>query len=808
MSDFLDESSPLIQACPGCGGFLDVSEQEPFAQVHCPSCGTLLRVRTQFRNYTLESIMGVGGMGTVFKALDLNLQRHVALKILRKEFSSSEEDVGKLEREARITAMVNHPHVVKIFSFGSDHGQFYLAMELVEKGSLDDLLELQGQVAELQVLEIGIQVASGLAAAHKIGLIHRDVKPGNILFADAHTTKIVDFGLAIVMEEEAAQRGEIWGTPYYVAPEKLDNRPEDFRSDIYSLGGTLFHALAGRPPYEAQTASLVALKHLKSQPISLQAFAPDVSSETAYVINKTLHKDPEERYQSYAELIEHLAYAKERVAEAAANRNRTRQRVVVESEETQSRVGGVLLAILGVFLLAGLGVWFYRDRLFPGRESPAKAADRQELSEDDAAAIGESEFEKAYNDSVAMIASGDFGSAQSSLESLLKKTGIKEPSLTWLRLNYGLATYLAGDTTAGDEFFASLRGNLADLGGTELNVLKEAIRNCTLNGPTPPDYATLIDTKGLEALSALLFAARNWSMSAYDEAGPFITVFRRGRLPATLAWINEYMPLAKIYQDDHKLLRAVLRAAQSAKTPEEISAASVLAEESAAKVQTTGGLATYLLEYAKRLREDAERSRNEAVQTQAARRASLDMQATEALLPLRPKLTTAFAGLDLKTAETVINELRGNTEIAGSSVVQNLLRIQSWLTRFKADLISHLTKNGLQGMEIKNKTGATIGQSVSSANDSGLQVATNYGITTIPWSDLTPALLTDIALHIASKKTGREANEALWLAGVYAHASGQVDRGKELLLQASQAEDSLKPGLSAFFEVAPLSAKP
>ena len=185
----------------------------------------------------------------------------VALKVVRKEFSADAEYLAKFEREARITASVNHPHVVKVYSFGSDHGLFYIAMELVDKGSLDDLMNLQGRVAEIEALTVGIQVAQGLQAAHQKGLIHRDVKPGNILFADAQTAKIVDFGLALLAAHEAEERGEVWGTPYYVAPEKLDHQPEDFRSDMYSLGGTLFHAIAGRPPFEADTASMVALKH-------------------------------------------------------------------------------------------------------------------------------------------------------------------------------------------------------------------------------------------------------------------------------------------------------------------------------------------------------------------------------------------------------------------------------------------------------------------------------------------------------------------------------------------------------------------
>ncbi|MGH8046837.1 MAG: protein kinase domain-containing protein, partial [Chthoniobacterales bacterium] len=209
----------IIESCPSCGQPIDVTGQEPYSEVVCPGCGATMRARLHFNNFTLLEMLGEGGMGSVFKAVDNNLQRKVALKILKRSAGSTQEDWAKLAAEARLTAAVNHPNVVKVFSFGEDHGQFYLAMELVEKGSLDGLMVLQTRVAEAQVLDIGIQIAEGLQAAFEHGLIHRDIKPGNILFANARLAKIVDFGLARVLSEEAQEAGEIWGTPFYVAPE-------------------------------------------------------------------------------------------------------------------------------------------------------------------------------------------------------------------------------------------------------------------------------------------------------------------------------------------------------------------------------------------------------------------------------------------------------------------------------------------------------------------------------------------------------------------------------------------------------------
>ncbi len=204
---------PLIQNCPDCGVAMDVSEVEPLSAVVCPSCGAPTTVSSMIDHFQLVDMLGHGGMGAVYKAHDTSLDRMVALKLLRKS-SGTAEQIKQLETEAAITASINHPHVVRVFSTGIDHGRFYIAMELVEKGTLDRLIELQGRVAEAQVLEVGIQIASGLRAAQQAGLIHRDVKPGNILFTDAHTAKIVDFGLAIFAEDEAKVRGEIWGTPY------------------------------------------------------------------------------------------------------------------------------------------------------------------------------------------------------------------------------------------------------------------------------------------------------------------------------------------------------------------------------------------------------------------------------------------------------------------------------------------------------------------------------------------------------------------------------------------------------------------
>jgi len=251
----------------------------------------------------------------------------VALKLLRRDLGGQEDHKARLQEEARIAAAVNHPYVIQVFDSGTDHGQFYVVMELVDQGSLDDLMALQPRLPEKRVLEIGIQVAKGLRAAQRRGLIHRDVKPANILFVDEHAAKIGDFGLASSATQRWGIGGVVWGTPEYVAPERLHNDPEDFRSDIYSLGATLFHAIAGKPPIEASTNSATALLESKQRPLDLQATAPDVSAETAEVLQRMIAADPAQRFSSYDDLVAELERAWQAVAlKDATSGGETRRR--------------------------------------------------------------------------------------------------------------------------------------------------------------------------------------------------------------------------------------------------------------------------------------------------------------------------------------------------------------------------------------------------------------------------------------------------------------------------------------------------
>jgi eukaryotic-like serine/threonine-protein kinase len=281
------------------------------------------------------------------------------VKVLKPDLVSDQKFMATFLREAEITASLNHPNIVSVYAFGQHEGVYYMVVEYISGGSLDDKIAERGQITELEGIEIGIAVARGLECAlQRGGLIHRDIKPGNILFNANNTPKVVDFGLSLSFETTDHFDGEIWGTPYYVAPEKLERETETFQSDLYSLGATLFHAMSGRPPYEGEDPNAVAMMHLSGSVISLKAFAPDISDQTAYAVSKAMARYPEDRYESYAAFIEQLEDAKRRITDPGF-REKQKKSVEIIAAPGGSKYG--LYLIIGmvaiVLIVAGLLIW-------------------------------------------------------------------------------------------------------------------------------------------------------------------------------------------------------------------------------------------------------------------------------------------------------------------------------------------------------------------------------------------------------------------------------------------------------------------
>jgi serine/threonine protein kinase len=563
------ESNSPGQPCPACGTVVDVANEEPLARIACPNCGESFRVERAFDNFVLLETLGVGGMGSVYKARDTRLDRFVALKILRPELSADPAEIRRLEQEARATAAVNDPHVVQVFSSGTDHGQFYLVMELVDHGSLDDMMAEQGRVAEARVLDTGIQVARGLRAAHAGGLIHRDIKPGNILFGSEQVAKIGDFGLAVAAEQDAEAQNEIWGTPYYVAPERLNNEPEDFRSDIYSLGATLFHAIAGRPPIEGETNSASALRDLKNNPLSVGVAAPGLRRETARIINRMVAPDPGQRFASYDELIEGLERAREALNPSARKSKRLRM---------------VLAAAVLLVALAGGALYFYKlkiDRL-------AKAAAASQPANESATLL------HLYEQARLEVAAGKYDSARTTLARLANEAQGKQPLLSWIRLHRGLANLLRGYTTQARESFQELERAGPFSSRPEdaalANFFVETAR--TMNAPAnvPAGVAPTTDPNSPQAFDLFLYAVKDWQQSDFATAAVLLQRFATSESAGAFRWINDYKPLAQKFLSDYRIYAEWKKNPQDFKTAAEIEGALATLRSAQGRLQLRGRL--------------------------------------------------------------------------------------------------------------------------------------------------------------------------------------------------------------------------
>jgi len=275
----------------------------PLGTVPCSKCGHPIMMPKSMRQFELRSVIASGGNGTVYRAFDTVLERMVAVKLVKKEMMSDQRAMDNFYREARACARLNHTNIIHIYTFDEFEGQAYLVMELADHGSLDNRIEKQTRVAELNVLDIGIKIASALDLALKHNLLHRDIKPGNILFDSDNEPKLVDFGLARSVDMEAETGAVTEGTPYYVAPEKIKREKETFLSDMYSLGCTLYHALTGHVPFEAPTVEELVGAHVHTPLTPPNLVLPEVTQPTSDALVKVMAKNPADRFLSYDEFI-------------------------------------------------------------------------------------------------------------------------------------------------------------------------------------------------------------------------------------------------------------------------------------------------------------------------------------------------------------------------------------------------------------------------------------------------------------------------------------------------------------------------
>ncbi len=266
--------------------------------------------KQQIPGYQILGKLGKGAMATVYKARQISLDRIVAVKVLPKRYSENPEFVDRFYREGKAAAKLNHANIVQAIDVGEAGGYHYFVMEYVDGDTVHDRLAKHKRYSEEEALDLIIGIADALHHAHEKGLIHRDVKPKNIMITKDGVAKLADMGLAReVADTRLAQSeaGRAYGTPYYISPEQIRGELEiDFRADIYSLGATFYHMVTGRVPYEAANPTAVMMKHLREPLTPPDHINPELSMGTAEVIEVMMAKNPGERYQSTYELLEDL----------------------------------------------------------------------------------------------------------------------------------------------------------------------------------------------------------------------------------------------------------------------------------------------------------------------------------------------------------------------------------------------------------------------------------------------------------------------------------------------------------------------
>jgi eukaryotic-like serine/threonine-protein kinase len=262
--------------------------------------------------YEIEELLGQGGMARVFRGTDGVLGRSVAVKVLSPQYAGDDQFVARFRREAQAAAGLNHPNIVSVYDTGSQGDVHYIVMEYVEGRTLRDVIRQDGPILPERVSEIGQAVARALASAHEAGLVHRDIKPGNIMLTRDGEVKVMDFGIARTSTGDTlTQTAAVLGTASYLSPEQAQGATVDARSDIYSLGCVLYEMLTGRPPFTGDSPVAIAYKHVREDPVPPGRINQDVPDSLEAVVMKSMAKNPENRYQNADELREDL----ERVAQ-------------------------------------------------------------------------------------------------------------------------------------------------------------------------------------------------------------------------------------------------------------------------------------------------------------------------------------------------------------------------------------------------------------------------------------------------------------------------------------------------------------
>lgn len=734
----MTDNEVIIAYCHSCGAAMDVTALPPFTNCSCPACGKHTRVKREFGPYTLMHRHAAGGMSMVFGAHDNTLDREVAIKILNETYSSDERRIAAFEHEAKLTASLSHPHIVKVLTTGHAFGYFYIAMEFVPGGHLEHQIREQGKIPEVEALGLAIEVAHGLRAAHAAGLLHRDIKPGNILLDAEGHAKLVDFGLALVTQGGKATAAEIWATPYYVPPETIEGAEEDLRSDIYAFGSTLYHAIAGKPPCNETSMATEALREAKRSIIPLAKADPSISPTTAALVDKAMAFLPEQRFQSYDELITALTRA-HGVAESGHHQpseSELRRARLMEKRRKHQRIATVSVAsILVLFILFVLLSGKSRKPNENNNASlpaiPPPSNGNISLPVDSSAA----ELARSYHRARTSLENKEYANAADVFAKLLAQPKFQEPSRTMAGVESVLAAYLDGKPHTARSNANHLRRHLREQKNT-MPALAPGLA-ATIEGINSfPPLATPkpgSPPSAQDVIAAMLAGLKNWEQGILDKSVACFQLATTLTLSEDDAWASVYQNKARAYLDDYQLLNSPVFAG----FPDDRSAcrkAGEELEELESKIKTRGR-ARYNI---RAWQEDIRRH---------AMLLGTRSDSSENLTPSRPSDRDVLARISelhksyrFSEAARSIKELTSDPDGVKRT---SLMSATEAASAFLLDLQNDLSK-GRVSADFTLRSGRKV-SAVSLSAQGDLIAQTDAGVTPFQWQDLTPEAL--IALH-------------------------------------------------------------
>jgi len=718
----------------------------------------MVRVRRRFDQFMIVRQIGEGGMSRVFEAEDETLGRRVALKILNRQYSRDAVRLEQFRQEAHITANVTHPNVIKLYSVGYDQGYFYIAMELVGGGSLEQRIRREGHLKEDEALRIGREVAEGLRAAQHLNLIHRDVKPANILFTETGTAKVVDFGLALFANRETDQSGEIWATPYYVAPEKVIENKEDYRSDIFSLGATLYHAMTGNPPHKADTNAIEDLRRIKCKRVTLGDSGLRFSPRTEHVINGMLSFRAEDRFANYDEVVDEM-----RLAEGLLDHGGVRRRLFSRRAKL---IGSIAAA---VSLAYGVG-WLLREggeRRVTRAAIQISAADARDLSGGGVTLKADTKKQtvsERFADALKELTEQKFSDARADFLKLADSNETPQPTRNWARFNAALCELcdknnLRDKQSAAEAQFAKLAT------GTEMNGLADFFTK--IKNRMPRNLALGVSTDSLgyrtdneEILGFLAHALAEWHFGSSQVGADALEEFQKKlNAPktsttaiATLpAWISSYKTLVDYYKADFALVRTALEPRKSG-TIEELRSALAEVEQTKKKLKTNGAFHSEIETWQSELKHEIKRLTMEAQQKQMLadkKRRQADMELLTEVNSLVPSLVQ---GYDYSRAIEMLTGTRLETEDVRTAL-DGRIYLYTQSREFIRQLTTDLASKSWTGTITRREGGQMTGRITCDASGSTVNVALERGTLSIPFESLTPESLVEIAQALGAQIT-------------------------------------------------------